>query len=716
MTSPIGRPFQFQELAGTSWHKRFAAEEFQIFLDHYPEKKIIIDSALSNKELNDKDKLDDYHTRLINYILNNEKIDEKMPIEILKDLRRLRIEVFGIDVFPTTVIRDNLSYDRSDIELRKKLENHLRSVKRILFIPGKPESFKEELSLLFELTEAEIQVVCSNDPLVRGVTEEMFHILQGQKPFSNMTINLDFSFPLHNDGIKRLEIFQNSGVFVFTTNIWVYLEIFRKIKNFGFILNNTEWFSRGLLQSSFKLAGDSLKGFANSGYTEMLLKYKDHNGMTLAGLQTSQFPSEIDASGVQYNALSLSDFLRGKSPESLTLSMGNKINEFNKGNDCITASNGLYRITSNEVINTEFRDPEAVSVSFVTADERCVNAAPLLLDSCKQPEALRISETGILISFNYYFTKNLVEYYNALVSEKEMLRIKDFFIDYLSAELDGKWFETLPLYNKAFLGCTLEGKIFAGHFSLGKVDLFLEDEKYNFTKETINPTGDGSSEGLYLPSSDREFVGKGKYCVVIIQDQIIYRGDGPCRLPPIGAVFVMRDTIPGNRKTVSFRVSWKNLPCAKDRLKWLFGGFNLLVENGKNYYSNLSDADKSLKNEGWKSKASRGTQETQLDPRIRQPRAVFGRTKSGKLLLAQFSGRTNISRGATFNETIVFVQNEIADSDGLDFLINLDGGASASMIGHKNGKYFNFSLTAPSETNPAGVVRPLPAYFSLTQK
>ena len=88
MTSFIGKPFLYKELAGTSWHKRFAAEEFLIFLDRYPERKILVDSVLSKKELQDKDRLKEYQKGLINYILNNKELDEKMPLEILKDLRR----------------------------------------------------------------------------------------------------------------------------------------------------------------------------------------------------------------------------------------------------------------------------------------------------------------------------------------------------------------------------------------------------------------------------------------------------------------------------------------------------------------------------------------------------------------------------------------------------------------------------------------------------
>jgi len=715
MTSSNGGPFLFKELEGTSWHKRFAAEEFQIFLDHYPERKIVSDSALTEKETGDKARLEEYHGLLIDYILNNAELNEKMPIEILKDLRGLRFKQFGLYASCPTDDKP-LLYDRTDMTLRKKLESKLSQAEKILFFPGKPESFKAELTLLSELTEAEIHIVCSEDPLLCSVTGKMIDDLQKQKNFSSLKKNRALSLPLYSRGIETLKDLQNEGFLVFTTSIWLYLEIFRNMADFGFILNNSEWFSRGLLQHSYEQGEDNLLAFSKSAYTDMHLKFNHHEGMTLAGFQRAPFPSDINVSGVQYTTLSLSSFLREESPRSLKLSMSEKVREFNRGNEVIKASSGLYRIEPDGIFKTDIHDREAVLVSLITTEEQKINAAPIFLNTCTPPEVIKMKETGVFSSFNYYFTDNLVKYYNNRVSEKEKLQIRNFFIDYLSAEINGEWFETLPLYNKALLGCTKKGRIFAGHFLPEKVDLFLEDRQFTFSDNEINPAGDGSSEGIYLPSSERDSVGEGRFCVVIVQNQIIYRGQGPCTVPPVGAVAVVKESIPGRNEAVRFQISWKDMPYSGDDLLWLVGGFNLLVEKGKNVYSTLAEADNSLINEGWKSEASQATQETQLDPKIRQPRAVFGRTKSGQLLLAQFSGRTAASRGATFSETALFIEQIIEARDELDFLINFDGGASASIIGYKKGKYSNFSLTAPSETNPAGVARRLPVYFSLSLK
>ncbi|OQY32536.1 MAG: hypothetical protein B6241_10670 [Spirochaetaceae bacterium 4572_59] len=721
MTYSAGEPFLFKELEGTSWHRRFVAEEFQILLDHYPERIIVIDAVLSDRELRDKERLHKYQNLLINYILNNREIDDKMPIEILKNLRRFRLDIFGIGSssvgdFQYSDRRGPLFYDRADRDLRKRLESELSKAEKVIFFPGKPGAFREELSKLIELTDAEICVVCSDDPLIFGVKEGMFDDLQRHEPFSLVKKDLSYNFPLKSEGIEKLRKRQANGVFIFTTNLWLYLEIFRKMENFGFILDNSEWFSRGLLQYSFERPGDNLKGFSSSAYTDILSRCEVVTTMTLAGLQTSPFPPDIDVSGVQYNTLSLPDFLRGQSPMSLSLSTEVKLKKFNHKSDRMQVSTGLYHIDGNGIYKTDSHDKAAVLVTLVDTYEQNVDAAPVFLNASSPPEAVIMTNSGVLASFNYYYTGNLVKYYNYQVSEREQLQIKNFSIDYLFVRSNGRVLETFPLYNKAFLGCTDKGKIFAGHFLPEKVELFLGGAKYSFLENQINPDGDGSLEGLYLPSSERKFVGTGQFCVVIIQDQIVFSGKGPCRIPPVGVVAVLREEIAENIRTVSFHISWKDMPYSRDSLNWMVGGFNLLVDNGRNLYSNTYEAERSLQNEGWYKQASRETQETQLIPGVRQPRAVFGRTKGGRLLLAQFSGRTDISCGASFCETVSFVQNKAGETDELDFLINFDGGASASIIGYRDGNYTNFCLTAASETNPVGIARCLPSYFSLTLK
>ena len=243
----------------------------------------------------------------------------------------------------------------------------------------------------------------------------------------------------------------------------------------------------------------------------------------------------------------------------------------------------------------------------------------------------------------------------------------------------------------------------------------IDNQHYPFEKDAINCAEKKDSNLLYLPGFTERTVGEGKYCLVIVQNRIIYQGSGPCRIPPAGAVVILKNEISSSGK-VDFSVDFEDLPVEKSDIQWMIGGFNLLVKDGINYYESRERAVKALREEGWDSAQSEQTQETQLDPEIRQPRCVFGRTTKKRLLLAVFSGRTEISGGATFCESISHVQSLFKNDEDLDFLINFDGGASASLIAYNENHFKNLSLTAPSAVNPAGTPRRLNAYFSIKLK
>jgi len=690
MSLSSGGPLLFGELSGTSWHQRFVAEEFQIFLDHYPERVIIVDRCLSAEELSKKAEIREYHEKVISYFLDNKAIDGRMPIEILHDLRRIRASVFGGVQRSAVSCPARFSglyrqkYEASNPELRNKFEADLKMADKVIFLPGKASGLGDGITLIKSLTDADVEVSCQTSS----------------------------DLPLHADGIKKLRAHQKNA-FILTSNIWLYLEIFRQMKGFGLILNNSEWFSRGLFQASFDSEKSCAEGLNDSGYSRMLRKTDNDDFKVIAGVQTREFPGDVDVTGVQYNSLNLEAFLLGKPPEELSVRVKNRKNK--AGGDLRKAdfSTGFYQITADEVTSSTAGEKDSVLVSTAVFTERDVTVSPIFLSACAAPEELELPGRGFLSSFNYYFTDNLLKLYNAGVPENQRAGMTNFFIDYLGNKQDGEWVETFPLYDKAFLGCTESGRLFAGHFPLEEIAVTAEAHRMLFSREEINPEGDGSRNGFYLPSSGRESAGAGKYCIVLIQDQIIYQGCGPCFIPPMGAVAVVSSSLSNINNTVSIRTRLMGLPEEQSSLRWLVGGFNLLMGNGENYYSTPSAAEERLSKEGWRSAASGRTQETQLIPGVRQPRVVFGRTGSGRLFLSQFSGRTRASCGASFKDCVDYSSFNVAGNEKIDFLINFDGGASASLIGYEDGKYQNFSLSAPSLTNPAGTARPLPAYFSI---
>ena len=200
---------------------------------------------------------------------------------------------------------------------------------------------------------------------------------------------------------------------------------------------------------------------------------------------------------------------------------------------------------------------------------------------------------------------------------------------------------------------------------------------------------------------------------MIVQDRIICSGAGPFLVPPVGAVIVLKDSPGEIPVSVGVKTRFDGLPFDMEDIRWLVGGFNLLIKDGRNLYPNTAVGIRSLRSEGWMLEQSARTQETQLTAGIRQPRLVFGRTVSGRLFAVQFAGRTNMSDGASFSECADFVLTEIASDDEIDFCINFDGGASAAIIGVGADGVRPLSFSAPSASNPAGVPRPLPAYFSI---
>jgi hypothetical protein len=107
------------------------------------------------------------------------------------------------------------------------------------------------------------------------------------------------------------------------------------------------------------------------------------------------------------------------------------------------------------------------------------------------------------------------------------------------------------------------------------------------------------------------------------------------------------------------------------------------------------------------------TQETQLQDGQRHPRLLLGTTRQGKNLIVAISGRTQISCGATHTESVLYCQQLVPPPDELLNLINLDGGASVFLEARESGKSALHNFPAPSDLNPAGVVRPNSAVLTI---
>ena len=716
-----GKPFLFGELKGTSWYRRFIAEEYYIILDQYPDREIIEDRELTNLVDRNSEPYIRYREKIIDLFCHSTgMIDLYSYWDVLLHLRKIKQTLFDdISILHTN---RHLRPGKDKLpeilpQMKNSLIKRLEKAEEILFIPGKPQNFSQELEewLLPSAAKRRTAILCFNDPLYRGVTKRL--ALRTLQDLDFNSAELHISDPRQTD-LSFLKAFSNEKQLIFTTNIWAFLSLFRDIPGLAFSLDNSEWCARALFGRSydpFEADGNSLKP---GRYTEKLIKRQPVKGYSCSGYFTKPFLQGIDITGVHYTSLNIPRYLNGQRPEDFTeriVKDSKWISEY-QNRESLNFTSSFFRICDGKSFEVSESDPEAVQISSILVNEDAVIVKPLLYDSMVDAENTGMEGEGFLSCFNYYFTTNLVKVYNKTIPKEQQLKIENFFIDYLGFFNGASSFETLPLFRKAFLGRTVDGSLFAGHFRLKAVTVKIDGKEFLFSKEDINKRESSQGHGLYLPEYSEKAVGEGRYCLVVIQDQIIYKGPGPCTIPPVGAVIILKESETVTSDTVGFSIDFEGLPVEKERIQWMIGGFNLLAAHGTNFYRSYDESMKSLEMEGWFSPRSRQTQETQLSPDIRQPRCVFGRTSKNRLILSVFSGRSRLSRGATFSETVTHVTSLLHSQEKIDFLINFDGGASASLVAHRNGAYRNLSLTAPSAGNPMGTPRRLNAWFSLTMK
>ncbi len=733
-------PFCYRDLKGTSWYSRFTAEEFYIFLDHYPDRMIIEDSFVTGDGFFPDKAVEEYRSHILDYFMNAETgkgRDDKTPLRVLVDLRRIRQICFPDIIFSnppsspflsgrnpasgpdtdTDHIRSILEkiYPGYSVSFSSRLKERLSRADEIIFIPGSARTLRDELAVIRMMTAGNVRIIPAGVPELPGVTSvDIRRIISGiEIPgvfCSKRELTLDGnSFEVDGES----PVFADEDTFVLTSNIWYYLSVFRIVCDLGFIISNREWFSLGLFQESREKPDNHLGGMRNGSYTKMIWPVQPPEGVLVADLQTRPFPEDVDTTGVAYSALSFGRFLEGRAPELLEDKLRRQAAFIRERLSPVEFESVRLGIDASGQIQIADSGKEGTLVTSLIIPEKSVSCQPLLFGSCVPPENLDISGKGFLSPFNYYFTSNLVKLYNSQICEEQKIPFENFFIDYLGKRDGGLWNETIPLFSKAFLGCTKKGSLFSGHFPLKEAGLFLDGDEIVFPGDKINPGIPPEDSCLYLPSFRSEEVGHDRFCIVIIQDQIIYTGAGPCRIPPVGAVVVLEKPLESLPAGIRWRTEFGGLPYPKEELVWLTGGFNLLYSRGRNLYRNSETSGRSLTAEGWNTRASARTQETQLNPEKREPRCTLGRTCEGSFLLFHFAGRSKLSPGATFGETVEWVEKLIPENEKLDFLINLDGGASASIVYHEDNLRINTTLTAPSFTNPAGVPRRLSGYLSI---
>ncbi|MBI9093756.1 MAG: phosphodiester glycosidase family protein [Sphaerochaeta sp.] len=399
-----------------------------------------------------------------------------------------------------------------------------------------------------------------------------------------------------------------------------------------------------------------------------------------------------------------------------------------KREQLLTLENGFYKKQEdNTWIRTEREASNTVHVASASFDKDQILMNPVFFAGKHSPLSLSYPDGGFFTSFNYYFTENLKSWYAK--QDKRRLVWDDFMLDYLAIPQGDGLYESVPLYNKALLGYGKDGTLFACEGEWTSITLSLNGKKtFEFNKEHVSEVRDTQGQEntsvsqqktpseIHFPTDTRA-VGEGRWCLTFIHDYLWDASEGPVMVPPFGVVVTTEERIE-QVDTVAWAVEWKDLPIEKSEVAWLAGGFNLLVKGRKNLVATQEDTQAQLEKEGWFIPSSLLTQETALDSAGVQPRSVIG-TCGTKIMVMSVSGRNSRSKGITFSDAAslaIHLAQEMNNAP-LDFLLNLDGGAS-SVLGCKKDKEASCLLTKPSPsiTNPAGCPRCVPSLLAIHLK
>ena len=369
------------------------------------------------------------------------------------------------------------------------------------------------------------------------------------------------------------------------------------------------------------------------------------------------------------------------------------------------------------------------------AEGKPLSLRKLLMDQKDAPKL------QIFCNYLFFMTSRLVTLYNRLRQDRprEHIRFQGGHMDYVLYHENGKRIETFPLYHKACMGMTEEGRFVFFHFALRGGECVVNGQTIYWKESDVNPDSPGAA-AVYTPylscpdqgASRFEYlktVGEGRVNFVLHQNELICVRDGDVALPSIGVVLSLRREEGlllakkcGLEPAGEGYYAWKEKPRLEIRLehpadvplevwktmKWAYGGGLTLARDGQCVFARDRDAAAFLKEEGWASPLSSQTQESDIAAMMRHPRTAIGLTRSGKLFMLVFSGRSSVSAGADYVEMCEIARQLVPD---LQDMINVDGGAS-SVLGLGLGQRFlEYSRPSTSFDSLAGMVRPVNSAF-----
>ena len=360
----------------------------------------------------------------------------------------------------------------------------------------------------------------------------------------------------------------------------------------------------------------------------------------------------------------------------------------------------------------------------------------------RQPE---VPTLQVISNYLFFLTPRLAELYNHLRSDRprEQIAVRGGHLDYMRfRDETGKRVETFPLYRKACMGQTADGRFLFFHFRLRGGSCRINGGSVCWAETDVDPDvpGEVAVYTPYLSRSDAgaprtEYVrpvGEGRFNFVINQTEITCARDGDVLLPGTGVVLSLEREqglmlagangfteaedgyytadVPPQLEVVLQNPA-EIPPADWLGMQWAYGGGLTLIQDGERLFRRGNDASAKLSVEGWTSPLSAQTQESDIAALARHPRTAIGLTRQGALLVLVFSGRSAFSAGADYVEMCEIAKKLVPD---VTDLMNVDGGGSA-VLGIAAGRRFvEYGWPSTSSISLAGMVRPVNSLFCMT--
>lgn len=681
-------PCPMGEYRGSKWYRRLITGEFHIILDGGPGKERIGDATLRRVPASDPRR--ETYAEAIRGLFRSdrESWDCKGPFDIQRELREMRGRLFDTEELDLGCLRATTDPRDAFVDALQAsaIESYLSDKERLLLVPD--TDAPEGAAALLEAFRGRFG---DGRPVIVGYPGSASPDVSPRDGVEPMA--LPDPLGLGPDDLR--DALEGGSFCVVCADLRYAFAFIRSSIPIVTLLEARDWFS-GVLHSVNRDSDDTITVPENTRYTEILRRIpRDRRGFRY------RLWREVDGrrpfSGVA-PMLKASEAI----PDWLAAAQSRGIARFISGFFSRGVEGGWRRVGG--------PGNGAVYAAAAVMDSRRVDIEPILLDRMTSPESDPCGGPSLYSSFNYYMTENLIRWYGEV--DPRPLGWDRFVLDYIY--LSGPGYESLPLYRKTLLGRTRNGTLFSGAYTYAAISL-LDDGgvRYRFGGAETNPDTPGD-RALYLPSGGRREVGAGMRCATFIHDRLWDLREGPVPVPPFGAVVATRDGLDGLDAGRGYRwsVEWSDLPVPKEDVSWMMGGFNGLIARGVDLCATEAMAGEQLEREGWLDPLSTMTQETQLDAAVPQPRCCVGATVGGKTIALTVSGRSAVSGGATFTDLsslAAYLARSVDPRDPIDFLTNMDGGASATLCASDGSRSHVFGYPSASDNNPAGVPRKVPS-------